>query len=283
LLPPVPTTQVITDVDDTVKSSGGLRMGGIALGGVDEQYARGTFYPGVVQLYLEMSKHGLPPGRPPPPVAVITARARELKFCIGLTKTCSLYTRFADAGARHGYPRWGIGPVLYGSVIEWILQFRKGQRKFKNFRALRRGSGYPTSVKYVYVGDTGERDKEAADHMVLHHPEAMRAAFLHAVGPARNEWRDYAVNGVPVVFFRTYVGAAVKAARMGVIDHAGLRRVVDAARREMYLVGIQEGSEPWRELVEDIAMAEEELRTAIEWKVTDAFHRAGLDNHHHKA
>ena len=36
-----PFTQVISDVDDTLKSSGGLKIGEIALGGIDTQYERG--------------------------------------------------------------------------------------------------------------------------------------------------------------------------------------------------------------------------------------------------
>lgn len=38
--------KVITDIDDCVKSSGGLKICGIALGGIDKQYNRGQFYPG---------------------------------------------------------------------------------------------------------------------------------------------------------------------------------------------------------------------------------------------
>ena len=40
-------TQVVSDVDDTLKSSGGVNVGGVSLGGIDVQYERGDFYPGV--------------------------------------------------------------------------------------------------------------------------------------------------------------------------------------------------------------------------------------------
>jgi hypothetical protein len=33
-------------VDDTIKSSGGVKIGDVALGGIDTQYERGEFYPG---------------------------------------------------------------------------------------------------------------------------------------------------------------------------------------------------------------------------------------------
>ena len=50
-----PLTQVVSDIDDTLKSSGGVQIGGVALGGIDVQYARGEFYPGVFQFMWELS------------------------------------------------------------------------------------------------------------------------------------------------------------------------------------------------------------------------------------
>jgi hypothetical protein len=34
------------------------------------------------------------------------------------------------------YLNFGQGPVLYGSVSEWIVQYKKGLRKFNNFERL---------------------------------------------------------------------------------------------------------------------------------------------------
>ena len=74
-------TQVISDVDDTLKSSGGVNVGGVALGGIDVQYERGDFYPGVAEFMLEISRHGLSDedSKSPPKVAILTARAEEFK------------------------------------------------------------------------------------------------------------------------------------------------------------------------------------------------------------
>lgn len=44
--------KVITDIDDCVKSSGGVKLFGIALGGIDKQYDRGQFYPGMPCYHL---------------------------------------------------------------------------------------------------------------------------------------------------------------------------------------------------------------------------------------
>ena len=72
--------QVLSDVDDTLKSSGGVSVGSVALGGVDAQYGRGEVYPGVFQFMLELSKGG-GEGRPMN-VAVLTARAEEVSVCV---------------------------------------------------------------------------------------------------------------------------------------------------------------------------------------------------------
>ena len=63
--------QVVVDVDDTVKSSGNVRILDIPLGGIDAQYERGEFYPGVCDFCFELASAR----SDPEPVAVLTARA----------------------------------------------------------------------------------------------------------------------------------------------------------------------------------------------------------------
>jgi len=95
-----PLTQVVSDIDDTLKSSGGVQVAGVTLGGVDVQYDRGDFYPGVFQFMWELSSYSvtlnqryaefraekagmknesLDTRMSPPKVAVLTARAEEFK------------------------------------------------------------------------------------------------------------------------------------------------------------------------------------------------------------
>lgn len=130
-------TQVISDVDDTLKSSGGVNVAGVALGGIDVQYERGEYYPGVAQFMLELSRGpNSPLTKTPPKVAILTARAEEFKMALELKDTSSLAVAFRQAGEASGILNWGLGPVLYGSVAEWVLQTRKGLRKFNNFERL---------------------------------------------------------------------------------------------------------------------------------------------------
>ena len=131
-------TQVISDVDDTLKSSGGVNVAGVTLGGIDVQYERGDFYPGVAEFMLEISRHGLSEedSKSPPKVAILTARAEEFKVALEIKENSKLAVAMRTAGEKAGISNWGVGPVLYGSVAEWIIQFRKGLRKFTNFERL---------------------------------------------------------------------------------------------------------------------------------------------------
>jgi hypothetical protein len=150
-----PLTQVVSDIDDTLKSSGGLEIGGVSLGGVDVQYDRGDFYPGVFQFMWELSLHTIRLNQrhygqykierggensfsdlrlSPPKVAVLTARAEELKAALEIKDKSKLAQAFRKTGESSIiYPtkEWGVGPVLYGSVSEWIIQNKKGHRKFR--------------------------------------------------------------------------------------------------------------------------------------------------------
>jgi hypothetical protein len=117
-------TQVISDVDDTLKSSGGVQLGGVALGGIDVQYSRGDVYPGVTEFMLQLSRSG--GSMTPPKVAILTARAEEFKAALELKETSKIAKAFKATGKAAGIENWGLGPVLYGSVAEWIVQERKG-------------------------------------------------------------------------------------------------------------------------------------------------------------
>eukprot|EP00287_Rhodomonas_sp_CCMP768_P008961 CAMPEP_0196716888 /NCGR_PEP_ID=MMETSP1091-20130531/313_1 /TAXON_ID=302021 /ORGANISM="Rhodomonas sp., Strain CCMP768" /LENGTH=378 /DNA_ID=CAMNT_0042057071 /DNA_START=36 /DNA_END=1172 /DNA_ORIENTATION=- len=243
--------QVITDIDDTVKSSGGLRLFwkvGPALGGIDTQYKRGAFYPGVFQFGAELSSFGLPPNQEPLPMAVLTARARELKLFLALKPTTKLVQEYQAAAEKLferfgvGSPRWGIdcdATVLYGSLQEWVpgLQYRKGWRKFDNFQKLQKTND-PDRTKYVLVGDTGEYDMACGESITASTPDAMKAMFFHVI--SEDTWQqagprglklpaDRVSNGVPVRFFRTYVAAARKAHEEGLMDAEGLVRVMHEA------------------------------------------------------
>jgi hypothetical protein len=291
---PTPITKVVTDIDDTVVSSGGLKLFGIKLGGIDNRYRRGQVYPGVIQFALELCRSGnessltqkddshildqsVSNKDSPDKVAVLTARANEFKFALALKASGKLCKAYNAVGQSNGLHDWGIGDVYYGSVAEWILQHRKGLRKFKNFEIMLKQdddkhnsilsqqklsfdssitteedplvqnsvSGLATNRQYILIGDTGEKDEEAGELMAKNYPTRVKAIFLHAVHtlkPKRGQMMsdihvrvpdDRQVNGVPVCYFRTYVGAAVKAYQHQMISRDGVIRVAETAKKDL--------------------------------------------------
>lgn len=205
--------------------------------------ARGVFYPGVFQFSLELSRYRLPAWQEPLSVAVLTARARELLFALEIGDSHQISREFRTCGERNGMKPWGRGPVLYGSIKEWICTGRKSARKARNFGKLVKddgqgGRGRPSGAEggYIFIGDTGEGDPRAGEMMSMAYPERLRAVFLHVVSDAARQDRvsvpaDRLVNGVPVVYFRTYVGAAAKAVELGLMDKSGLENVITAAQQ----------------------------------------------------
>jgi len=242
--------QVITDVDDTLKSSGGVKVGDIALGGIDVQYQRGQFYPGVFQFMLELSS-----GIVPPKVAVLTARAEELKIALELKEDSKLAKAFRQTGENAGIDNWGLGPVLYGSVVEWVIQDRKGLRKFSNFEKLIEQDPSRVLMRYIYVGDTGELDQEAGETMLREYPQLVKAVFLHVVSEQPNPRIPPLkfINGRPVVFFRTYVGAAAKACQLGLLTTKQMMKIVDVAQSD--LDDVSKSSSKWIDLLHDVDIA----------------------------
>ena len=229
------TVRVITDIDDTVKSSGGVRLFGIALGGIDTQYERGHFYPGAIQFAFELSRHK---NAIPSKLSVLTARARELKFALALKPNGKLCKAYSNVGAKNGFDDWGIGTVYYGSVKEWIFQERKGLRKFRNFEKLLKEDSNPNH-KYIFVGDTGEKDEDAGERIVAKYAGKIKAIFLHSVSDTEDRStlrhpRDRFLNGIPIFYFRTYVSAAVKAYQHNLMSAEGLSRVIEQAKQDLY-------------------------------------------------
>ncbi len=72
-------------------------------------------------------------------IGTSAARAEEFKAALEIKEESKLAQAFRKTGESSKiYPTkgWGVGPVLYGSVSEWIIQYKKGLRKFNNFERL---------------------------------------------------------------------------------------------------------------------------------------------------
>ena len=285
--------RVITDIDDTVKSSGGKTLFGIPLGGIDKRYRRGEFYPGVFQFILELSLHGVTTARAglkekiPETVGVLTARAKEFKFALELKQDGKLCRKFRDCGVKNGFRNWGVGSVYYGSAREWVMNSWKGRRKFENFELMMEDHALEKSGRhdeYIFVGDTGEKDEQAGEFIATEYPRDLRAIFLHVVSMQTNPHdvcvpKDRYVGNVPIYYFRTYVGAATKAFKAGLMSAEGLQNVVDQSTIDVALKDDKSMALPHvlTELESDIVRARSIIATV---KQEQAYHemRARRDN-----
>ena len=120
-------TQVISDVDDTLKSSGGVNVGGVALGGIDVQYDRGDFYPGVAEFMLQLSLYKLPQqdSNYPANIAILTARAEEFKAALEIKDGSKLSIALRSAGEKAGIEGWGVRNITMFVIAMYLssLQF----------------------------------------------------------------------------------------------------------------------------------------------------------------
>ncbi|BAM41068.1 conserved hypothetical protein [Theileria orientalis strain Shintoku] len=253
-------TQVIIDIDDTVKSSGGYKLFNVPLGGVDTQYGRGELYPGSFQFILELSMHKMGRNKKPLLLSVLTTRIPQ----VPITVDSALNMRLREVAERRGVLNWGIdcnNKILYSTLREWVFNEARGEKKFVNFRKLLKFvSNENANARYIWIGDTGDRDLEAGEMMIKYFPGKIRAVFMHCVsnadGLANGMPNDYYLKSVPVLFFKTYVGAAKKAVEHGLLNHNALSRVLVRAVLDLNDNTTSDHSK-WKDLIKDILEVEE--------------------------
>ena len=146
-------TQVVTDIDDTIKSSGGVNIGGIALGGVDTSYERNSFYPGVFQFGLELASHTAKPRDPPNNMAVLTARAvvrrRRCRVRVSSGTSCRasssplLWTRGCCEGVHRASPRPEPLGARFLFTPRCVHRSSSGHSRSNRARSCARGTGTP--------------------------------------------------------------------------------------------------------------------------------------------
>lgn len=93
--------------------------------------------------------------------------------------------------------------------------------------------------------------------MLREYPEVVKAVFLHVVSDEPNPPipPPKLINGRPILFFKTYVGAACMATQLGLMGGDGLLRVVEAAKEK--LATVERKSDKWTDLNIDIRQAYE--------------------------
>lgn len=236
---------VLSDVDDTMKCSGGPP------GGADKA-CLGTqaheLYPGVAVFSLALAR-GTLDDQNPRSVIPLSARPTELKAVLAMKGDSKENHAYQAAALRAGLgATWGldVDNAQYGSLFDLsdfsdligsfdtdLTRYDKlGHRKYVNWKAITGTFGKAS----VFVGDNGQGDVVAAQMMLMRsagmsgQQGALQGAFIHdvlgrcATSECRSAW---AGNGVH--FFGSYPEAAGIALREGFISEASCRAVCDAA------------------------------------------------------
>ncbi|MGN6483342.1 MAG: phosphatase domain-containing protein [Thermomicrobiales bacterium] len=193
------TWKVLSDIDDTVFA----RLH-------DHRYPAKTVYPGVLTFLEELDRG---PG-------MVPDETGDLTF---VTARPTAIGGFIEGQTRQTLIRAGIPPstILTGSLFALTSHARMAGRKlemFSRYRLL-----FP-EYDFIFIGDNGQGDAEFGQRMLEMAPDEVAAVFIHDVTGAEHRatttWEE---NGL--IYFDTYIGAAIEAWRKGLITREGVNRV----------------------------------------------------------
>ncbi|ETW05129.1 hypothetical protein H310_04146 [Aphanomyces invadans] len=222
--------KVLSDVDDTLESSGGMWPAG-----VDRSYPRHTVYPGVLAFYRELDLGPNAPSSTWEPgrlgnLTFISARPHVYKD-LSEKKSIKKFDRLHSTRGLHCLPSMLAGSVASGTafVVKGDLE-PMALKKFENFREYY--AIYP-EYKHIFIGDNGQGDVRAAQLIAdTYGPSVLEAGYFHLVQPLESTHgfvdKD-TYKRQNIFFFETYVGAAVRAYRMHQISKRGLHQVAEEA------------------------------------------------------
>ena len=99
---------------------------------------------------------------------------------------------------------------------------------------------YP-EFSHVFIGDNGQADVKVAEMLKERFGDTLEASFIHEVQPldrtfCYDENSLHKWQSMNIIFFKTYIGAGVKAAKMGLLSARGLKRVCVNTVRDFVLI-----------------------------------------------
>ncbi|KAI9916684.1 hypothetical protein PsorP6_018248 [Peronosclerospora sorghi] len=225
--------KVLSDVDDTLYSSGGRYPAGL-----DTRFPRHTLYPGVLAFYRELDMGTVGPDEWTDDrignLVFLSARPHVYKD-VSEKKSYAKFVALHEKMGMHTLPTMLAGNLKSGRAFMWQGDLEPmAQKKFENFCEFYQL--YP-EFKHVFVGDNGQGDVRAAELIVEKFgPNALEAAFFQRVQPMEKMFNYHSKKDLErwrkmnIVFFDTYVGAAVEAYRMKKIRLIGLKKISDDAK-----------------------------------------------------
>ncbi|CAB9504963.1 expressed unknown protein [Seminavis robusta] len=230
--------KVLSDVDDTLLSSGGSYPSG-----VDKRYAKKVVYPGVLAFYRELDLGTQGPDEWPENrlgnLVFLSARPhvyKDMSEKANFKKFEKMRLPNQDGRkGMHTVPSLLAGDIASGSKFMASGDFEHlAVKKFENFK--RYVSIYP-EFKHVFVADNGQGDVRAGEMMFDNFPYELEALYVHEVTERRKthgyDAEAYRKKEFFPCFFTTYPEAAIHAATIAdppLMGLKGMRRVcADAA------------------------------------------------------
>lgn len=222
--------KVLSDVDDTLYSSGGRYPAGL-----DTRFPRHTIYPGVLSFYREMDMGIAGPDEWTDDrvgnLVFLSARPHVYKD-MSEKKSYAKFSALYEQKGMHTLPTMLAGNLKSGRafMVQGDLE-PMARKKFENFCEYYQL--YP-EFKHVFVGDNGQADIRAAELIIEKFgPEVLEAGFFQLVHPIEHTFGYHSKADVErwrkmnIIFFNTYVGAAVEAFKMKKFRLSGLKKICD--------------------------------------------------------
>eukprot|EP00931_Biecheleriopsis_adriatica_P066591 TRINITY_DN40911_c0_g1_i1.p1 TRINITY_DN40911_c0_g1~~TRINITY_DN40911_c0_g1_i1.p1 ORF type:complete len:506 (+),score=97.37 TRINITY_DN40911_c0_g1_i1:698-2215(+) len=171
--------KVVSDLDDTLVSSGGLFPAGC-----DTSYPRHCIYPGCLKFYECLDK-GFQPGEPSCNLVFLTARPHLYRDLAEEASFRNFKIHVSD-GRMHSMPTLLTGKLLSGmwATLTWRCSGVKawrlvGDDKFNTFTLFK--TLYP-EYDFVFCGDDGQGDLLAGQRMLQDNDDGLcRAVVIHHV------------------------------------------------------------------------------------------------------
>ena len=271
--------KILSDVDDTLLSSGGSYPAG-----VDKRYAKKVVYPGVLGFYREMDLGTQGPDEWPEGregnLVFLSARPHVYKDMSEKANFKKFEKMRATGGdgkkGMHATPSLLAGDIASGTQYIISNNFESlAVKKFDNFK--RYVSIYP-EYTHVFVADNGQGDVRAGDMMFDKYPYELEAMYVHVVQDRmKTHGYDPAAfrkKGFFPCYFTTYPEAALHAATVAnppQISMKGLRRICCEANSDF-----QEIPENKWATIRTKAERRQELNQAL-WRANFALEKEGLE------
>ena len=270
--------KILSDVDDTLCSSGGSYPAGI-----DKRYGKKVVYPGVLAFYRELDLGTRGPDEWPENrvgnLVFLSARPhvyKDMSEKINFAKFEKLRVIGNDGRkGMHTVPSLLTGDIASGRnyIVSNDME-PLALKKFDNFK--RYVSIYP-EFHHTFICDNGQGDVRAGEMMFDFFPYEFEMMYVHVVqditkthGYEPERWRS---KGLKPCFFRTYPEAALDAATRDppMIRISGLQRVCQDAIKDFLHIQPKQWPSPRHKAARRV-----ELNQSL-WKANHLLKERGVD------